>query len=68
VLKEQRGMRRFRMQGLEKVKVEWTLASIAYNLTRIWRSSQPLRGAKQSSPRAPQSRIRLFPAPRPPQK
>jgi hypothetical protein len=27
------------MKGLEKVKVEWTLASIAYNLTRIWRSS-----------------------------
>lgn len=39
VLKEQRGMRRFRMKGLEKVKVEWTLASIAYNLTRMWRSS-----------------------------
>ena len=36
VLKEQRGMRRFRMRGLRKVAVEWTLASIAYNLTRMW--------------------------------
>jgi len=39
VLKEQRGMRRFRMKGLQKVAVEWTLASIAYNLTRLWRSN-----------------------------
>ena len=36
VLKEQRGMRRFRMKGLRNVGVEWTLASIAYNLTRMW--------------------------------
>jgi transposase len=36
VLKEQRGMRRFRMKGLRNVAVEWTLASIAYNLTRMW--------------------------------
>ena len=40
VLKEQRGMRRFRMKGLAKVAVEWTLASTAYNLTRLWRASQ----------------------------
>ena len=39
VLKEQRGMRRFRMKGLSKVAVEWTLASIAYNLTRMWRTN-----------------------------
>jgi len=39
VLKEQRGMRRFRRKGLPKVAVEWTLASIAYNLTRMWRSN-----------------------------
>jgi transposase len=37
VLKEQRGMRRFRMRGLQKVAVEWTLATTAYNLTRMWR-------------------------------
>ena len=35
VLKEQGGMRRFPMKGLAKVAVEWTLASTAYNLTRM---------------------------------
>lgn len=38
VLKEQRGMRRFRMKGLSKVAIEWTLATTAYNLTRMWRA------------------------------
>jgi transposase len=38
VLKEQRGMRRFRMKGLPKVAIEWTLATTAYNLTRMWRT------------------------------
>lgn len=38
VLKEQRGMRRFRMKGLRKVAIEWTLATTAYNLTRLWRA------------------------------
>ena len=36
VLKEQRGMRRFRLRGLTKVGVELALASTAYNLTRLW--------------------------------
>lgn len=35
VLKEQRGMKSFRMRGLSKVNTEFTLASIAYNLTRL---------------------------------
>jgi hypothetical protein len=39
VLKEQRGMRRFHMRGLQKVSVEWALATTAYNLTRMWRLS-----------------------------
>lgn len=34
VLKEQRGMRRFRRRGLLAVGTEWMLAAIAYNLTR----------------------------------
>lgn len=42
VLKEQRGMRRFRMRGLENVSIEWTLASTAFNLTRLWRAIHPL--------------------------
>lgn len=36
VLKEQRGMRRFRLRGLTKVAVEMALAATAYNLTRLW--------------------------------
>jgi Transposase DDE domain len=37
LLKEQRGMRRFRRKGLQEVEGEWILASIAYNLTRMRR-------------------------------
>jgi len=36
VLKEQRGLRRFRLRGLAKVAVEMALAATAYNLTRLW--------------------------------
>ena len=36
ILKEQRGMRRFRLRGLAKVGVEFTLAVTALNLTRLW--------------------------------
>ena len=35
VLKQQRGMRRFRRRGLAAVGVEWALAATAYNLTRL---------------------------------
>lgn len=35
-LKEQRGMRQFRTRGIEKVAAEFTLAALAYNLTRIY--------------------------------
>lgn len=43
VLKEQRGMRRFRLRGLTKVAIEFTLAAMALNLTRIWRTVPKLR-------------------------
>jgi transposase len=36
-LKEQRNLRAFRMRSLDKVAIEFTLASIAYNLTRLHR-------------------------------
>jgi len=39
VLKEQRGMRRFRLRGLKKVAAEWALACTAFNLTRLWQSA-----------------------------
>jgi hypothetical protein len=37
-LKEQRGMRQFRRRGLAQVAVEWSLASTAFNITRLYRS------------------------------
>ena len=36
VLKQQRGMRRFRCRGLEAAGTEWALATTAYNLTRLF--------------------------------
>ncbi len=39
VLKEQRGLRRFRRRGLKKVAVELALACTAFNLTRIWQNT-----------------------------
>jgi len=38
ILKEQRGMRRFRQRGLESVRGEWALTSTAFNVTRMWRA------------------------------
>ena len=35
VLKEQRNLNSFRMRSLDKVAIEFTLAAIAYNLTRL---------------------------------
>jgi transposase len=37
VLKQQRGMRQFRLRGLAKVGIELTLATLAYNVTRLRR-------------------------------
>ncbi len=37
VLKEQRGMRKFGRRGLAAVATEWTMAAMAYNLTRVAR-------------------------------
>ena len=41
VLKQQRGMRKFRCRGLTAVGIEWTLATTAYNLTRLFRGQRP---------------------------
>jgi transposase len=48
VLKEQRGMRQFRTRGKEKVAIEFTLANIAYNLTRMY-------SVQQSNKRQPEA-------------
>ena len=45
VLKEQRGMRRFRLRGLRKVAAEFALAATAVNLTRLWRVAPQLERA-----------------------
>ncbi len=42
ILKEQRGMRRFRMRGLAKVTTEFALVTTALNLTRLWRCAPRL--------------------------
>ena len=36
VLKQQRGMRQFRLRSQPKVAAEFTLATLAYNLTRMY--------------------------------
>jgi hypothetical protein len=36
VLEEQRGTRQFRTSGIEEVTIEFTLANLAYNLTRMY--------------------------------
>jgi hypothetical protein len=36
VLKEQRALRRFRLRGLTAAGIEFTLATIAYNLSRLY--------------------------------
>ncbi|HLX44063.1 MAG TPA: transposase, partial [Bryobacteraceae bacterium] len=41
VLKQQRGMRKFRCRGLTAVGIEWTLATTAYNLTRLFSGQRP---------------------------
>jgi transposase len=45
-LKEQHGMRQFRMRGLAKVGVELALASTAMNLLRLWRTVPALTKAE----------------------
>lgn len=40
VLKQQRNLRQFRCRGLVAVNTEWTLATTAFNLTRMFHRSQ----------------------------
>lgn len=48
VLKQQRGMRKFRRRGLDAVAVEWTLATLAYNVTRMWAKTKEKAGKNAS--------------------
>ena len=44
-LKEQHGMRQFRLRGLVKVAIELALAATAMNLARLWRTVPSLTRA-----------------------
>ena len=54
-------MRRFRLRGLEKVGIEFTLACIGYNLTRLHQELDPdselwrKRRARERNKKKPQS-------------
>ena len=62
VLKEQRGMRQFRRRGLAAVAIEFSLAAIAYNLTRLhqWRSRHLLPAPGGMTRTTPRCRLLAF--------
>ena len=35
-IKSAMGLRQFLLRGLEKVRIEWELAAMAYNMRRLW--------------------------------
>jgi len=41
VLKSERDLHRFRLRGLQKVGIEWTLGAIGFNLTRLRAEQDP---------------------------
>ena len=51
-IKEARGLRRFRLRGLEKVDAEWHLIAATHNLLKLWRqwrSQQQVMAAATAS-------------------
>jgi hypothetical protein len=45
IIKETMGFRRFRLRGLAKVRLEWTLVTLAYNPQRLFRLGADLAAA-----------------------
>ena len=45
IIKEALGFRRFSLRGLEKVSLEWTLVTMAYNLKRLFTIGANLKAA-----------------------
>jgi IS5 family transposase len=43
IIKSVLGFRQFRLRGLEKVSLEWTLVCLAYNLKRLHRLGADLK-------------------------
>jgi len=41
IIKETLGFRRFSLRGLKKVRTEWTLVTLAYNLKRLFHMESP---------------------------
>src|ERR1019366_7739780 len=41
IIKEAMGFRRFSLRGLAKVRLEWTLVTLAYNLKRLFTLGAP---------------------------
>jgi transposase len=44
IIKEAMGFRRFRLRGIEKVNLEWTLVTTSYNLKRLFNLGMRLKG------------------------
>ena len=45
IIKAALGLRRFSLRGLAKVRSEWTLVTLAYNLKRLFRMGANLAAA-----------------------
>ena len=45
IIKETLGFRRFSLRGLKKVRTEWTLVTLAYNLKRLFHMGAELSEA-----------------------
>ncbi|MGF1579235.1 MAG: transposase, partial [Gemmataceae bacterium] len=43
-IKGARGLRRFLLRGLEKIRAEWSLMCLTHNLLKLWRSRCAPRG------------------------
>jgi hypothetical protein len=46
-LKENRGMRRFLLRGMDKVRGEWTLACLGHNMFKLWSKRRSPWGPKR---------------------
>jgi Transposase DDE domain len=50
IIKSALGFRQFSLRGLDKVRVEWSLVTMAWNLKRIVRPRLSLTGRQASQP------------------
>ena len=50
ILKAIMGIRQFLLRGLEKVKIEWTWAAVAFNLMKLVRHLAKMRAQSAAQP------------------